>query len=198
MTIGIYSGSFNPVHKGHIALCSHLVKQGIVDQVWLIRSPLNPFKVDSANTLAPDADRAAMLKLAVRGRKGLHVSTIEDNLPKPNYTINTFHVLEQKYSQHEFHLIIGGDNWLAFDRWRAYDEFLTRYHLIVYPRPGYQIGEEEQLRLGKEAISNVRFVDAPLYDISSTEIRTDIASGRQPSMIYPGVYHYIVENHLYQ
>ena len=136
MTIGIYSGSFNPVHKGHVSLCSYLVKQGIVDQVWLIRSPLNPFKVDSASTLAPDDDREAMLKLAVRGRKGLHVSNIEDNLPKPNYSINTFHALERKYPQHQFHLIIGADNWLAFDRWRAYDDFLTRYHLIVYPRPG--------------------------------------------------------------
>ena len=198
MTIGIYSGSFNPVHKGHVSLCSYLVKQGIVDQVWLIRSPLNPFKVDTASTLAPDDDREAMLKLAVRGRKGLHVSNIEDNLPKPNYSINTFHALERKYPQHQFHLIIGADNWLAFDRWRAYDEFLTRYHLIVYPRPGYEMGEEEQLRLGEEAIRNVRFVDAPLFDISSTEIRTDIASGRKPAMIYPGVFAYIVKNNLYK
>ena len=97
MTIGIDSGSFNPVHTGHVALCDYLVRQGLVDQVWLIRSPLNPFKVESAQTLAPDADRAAMLRIAVRGHKGLRVSTIEDQLPKPNYSINTFHALEEQY-----------------------------------------------------------------------------------------------------
>ncbi len=198
MRIGIYSGSFNPVHKGHVSLCSHLVEQGIVDQVWLIPSPLNPFKADAAQTLAPDADRAAMLKLAVRGRRGLHVSTIEDHLPKPNYTIRTFHLLEERYPHHEFHLIIGADNWLAFDRWKAYDEFLTRYHLIVYPRPGYAMGEAEQLRLGKEAIRRVRFVEAPLYDISSTAIRADIARGHPNSMLYPSVWKYIVEKRLYK
>ncbi len=197
MTIGIYSGSFNPVHKGHVALCDYLVRQGLVDQVWLIRSPLNPFKVESAQTLAPDADRAAMLRIAVRGHKGLRVSTIEDQLPKPNYTINTFHALEEQFPEHEFHLIIGADNWLAFDRWRAFEEFLTRYHLIVYPRPGYEMGEEEKLRLGPEAIRNVRFVDAPLYDISSTEIREDIAAGREPAMLNPRVFAYILEKKLY-
>jgi len=198
MKIGIYSGSFNPVHKGHIALCDYLVKEGYVDQVWLIRSPLNPLKVDSAQTLAPDADRAAMLKIAVRGHKGLRVSTIEDDLPKPNYSINTFHTLEEKFPEHEFHLIIGADNWLVFDKWRAYDEFLTRYHLIVYPRPGYEMGEKEVLRLGSDAILNVRFVNAPLYDISSTEIRAAISEGRVPEMLNKRVYAYIVEKKLYK
>jgi len=198
MKIGVYSGSFNPVHVGHIALCDYLVRQGVVDQVWLIRSPLNPLKVSAAQTLAPDEDRARMLKIAVRGHKGLRVSTIEDDLPKPNYSINTFHALEAQFPQHEFHLIIGADNWLVFDKWRAYDEFLTRYHLIVYPRPGYEMGEEEKLRLGQEAIRNVRFVDAPLYDISSTEIRASIAEGRTPSMLNPRVLSYIEQHSLYQ
>jgi len=198
MKIGIYSGSFNPVHKGHIALCRYLVKEGLVDQVWLIRSPLNPLKVSSAQTLAPDDDREAMLRIAVRGYKGLRVSTIEDDLPKPNYTINTFHVLEQQYPDHEFHLIIGADNWLVFDKWRAYDEFLTRYHLIVYPRPGYEMGEEEKLQFGSDAILNVRFVNAPLYDISSTEIRAAIAEGKEPEMLNSRVFAYIKDKSLYK
>ncbi len=197
MKIGIYSGSFNPVHIGHIALCDYLVKQGIVDQVWLIRSPLNPLKVSKAQTLAPDEDRAAMLRIAVRGHKGLRVSTIEDNLPKPNYSINTFHALEKEHPEHEFHLIIGADNWLVFDKWRAYDEFLSRYHLIVYPRPCYEMGEEEKLRLGQDAIRNVRFVEAPLYDISSTEIRAAIAAGQVPEMLNKRVLAYIVDRSLY-
>ena len=209
MRIGIYSGSFNPVHLGHVALCDYLVAEDLVDEVWLIRSPLNPFKEASAQTLAPDADREAMLRLAVEGHRGLSICTIEDGLPRPNYSINTFHALEAQYPQHEFHLIIGADNWLAFDRWRAYDEFLQRYHLIVYPRPGYPMGEEERLRLGREATERVRFVDAPQYDVSSTELREALhqrlhgeqpatSTGDCPAMLDPRVYTYIINNNLYE
>lgn len=198
MRIGIYSGSFNPVHIGHVALCDYLVREGVVDEVWLIRSPLNPFKTGAANTLAPDSDREAMLRLAVEGHEGLEVCTIEDDLPRPNYTINTLHALEEQYPEHEFHLIVGADNWLAFDRWRAYDEILERYHLVVYPRPGYLLDEEAQLRLGLEALRNVRFVEAPMYDVSSTEIRAQIAAGECPEMIDARVYAYIIEKELYK
>lgn len=199
MRIGIYSGSFNPIHRGHVALCDYLVGEGLVDAVWLIRSPLNPFKEASAQTLAPDADREAMLRLAVQGHEGLEVCTIEDNLPRPNYSINTFHALEEQWPEHEFYLIIGADNWLAFDRWRAYDEFLTRYHLIVYPRPGYPLTAEEQLRLGPESIERVQFVDAPQYDVSSTEIRQAIANQPEcPALLDPHVYTYILQKSLYK
>lgn len=197
MRIGIYSGSFNPVHRGHIALCDYLVEQGVVDEVWLIRSPLNPLKVDAAQTLAPDADREAMLRLAIEGHEGLQVCTIEDELPRPNYSINTFHALEERWPEHEFHLIVGADNWLVFDRWRAYDELLTRYHLIVYPRPGYALTQEEKLRLGEEALQNVRFVEAPQYDVSSTEIREAIGQGTEPPLLDLRVYAYIKDKSLY-
>jgi len=170
----------------------------VVDEVWLIRSPLNPFKTGTANTLAPDADREAMLRLAVEEHEGLQVCTIEDGLPRPNYTINTLHALEEQYPEHEFHLIVGADNWLAFDRWRAYEEILTRYHLVVYPRPGYLLDEEAKLRLGQEMLAHVQFVDAPQYDVSSTEIRAAIASGDCPAMVDARVYAYIVEKGLYR
>jgi len=197
MRIGIYSGSFNPVHEGHIALCDYLIEQQVVDEVWLIRSPLNPLKVGAAQTLAPDADREEMLRLAVEGHDGLKVCTIEDNLPRPNYSINTFHALEEQWPEHEFHLIVGADNWLVFDRWRAYDELLTRYHLIVYPRPGYELGKEEILRLGIDALKNVRFVEAPQYDVSSTEIREAIQQGKEPKLLNRRVYAYIINKSLY-
>lgn len=196
--IGVYSGSFNPVHVGHVALCDFLVQQGFVDEVWLIRSPLNPLKVDAAQTLAPDDDRAEMLRLAIDGHPGLHLCTIEDQLSRPNYSITTFHELERQYPDLEFHLVIGADNWLVFDRWRAYDEFLTRYHLLVYPRPGYDLSTEEQLRYGEDAIRNVRFVDAPQCDISSTEIRQAIACGQQPALLDPRVFAYINAKQLYR
>lgn len=197
MRIGIYSGSFNPVHLGHIALCDYLVAQGVVDEVWLIRSPLNPLKANAAQILAPDADREAMLRLSIDGHERLQVCTIEDDLPRPNYSIQTFHALEERWPEHEFHLIVGADNWLVFDRWRAYTELLNRYHLIVYPRPGYELSQEEQLRLGEEALRNVRFVEAPQYDVSSTEIREAIGQGAEPPLLDGRVYAYIKDKSLY-
>lgn len=195
--IGIYSGSFNPVHVGHVALCDHLVREGVVDEVWLIRSPLNPLKVDAADTLASDQARAEMLSLAIEGHEGLRVSTIEDALPKPNYSITTFRTLAQAYPELEFHLIIGADNWLVFDRWKAYDELIRDFHLVVYPRPGYTMSQADRLRLGEEALRTVRFVDAPQFDISSTQIRHAIACGEKPQLIDERVYAYILDNKLY-
>lgn len=198
MRIGIYSGSFNPVHVGHIALCDYLVSEGVVDEVWLIRSPLNPLKVDAAHSLAPDDDRAEMLRLSIEGHQGLRVCTIEDELPRPNYSITTFHALDERYPGNEFCLVIGADNWLVFDKWRAFDEFLSRYHLIVYPRPGYPLGWDEKLRLGEDSIENALFVDdAPQCDISSTEIRRQIALGKKPALLDARVYEYIIIKGLY-
>ncbi len=197
MRIGIYSGSFNPVHQGHVALCDYLVSQGVVDEVWLIRSPLNPLKVASADSLASDHDRTEMLRLAIEGHEGLRVCTIEDDLPRPNYSITTFHALDEQYPRHEFHLIIGADNWMIFDRWRSYDEFLTRYHLVVYPRPGYPLSDDDRLRYGQEALGRVQFVEAPQFDISSTQIRQAIARHCQPELIDARVYAYILNNSLY-
>lgn len=193
MKVGIYSGSFNPVHVGHIALCDYLVKEEVVDEVWLIRSPLNPLK--AANTLAPDTDRQAMLEIAIERHKGLRTCCIEDTLPRPNYTVNTLKALQEQYPDEEFHLIIGTDNWLIFDRWRAYDEILQNYHLIVYPRPGYELTTSEELA---SYTDHVRFVDAPQFDISSTEIREAIAQGKEPEMIDPEVLSYIKNNTVYE
>lgn len=194
MKIGIYSGSFNPVHEGHIALCDYLVQEGVVDEVWLIRSPLNPLKANAANTLAPDEDRQKMLELAIEGHRGLKVCCIEDTLPKPNYTINTLQALQKLFPGEEFHLIVGMDNWLIFDRWRAYDTILNDFHLIVYPRPGYK---EETIEALQNLTSHVRIVDAPQYDISSTEIREAISKGEDTKLMNAKVLEYIKEKSLY-
>lgn len=195
MIIGIYSGSFNPIHLGHVALCDYMVAQGIVDEVWLIRSPLNPLKVGT--TLAPDSDRQAMLELAIAGHTGLRTCTIEDDLPRPNYTIQTLRALSEHYPDDEFHLIVGADNWLIFDRWRAWDTILEDYHLIVYPRPGSFL--PEQPVIAGRHFATVRFVEAPLYDLSSTEVREHIAQGECPDgMIDPKVWNYIQQSGLYR
>lgn len=184
LKIGIYSGSFNPVHTAHIALCDWLIEQRIVDEIWLIRTPHNPLKV--ASGLMPDADRQAMLDLAISGHKGLRSCTIEDSLPQPNYTIYTLRALAREYPDKEFHLIIGADNWLIFDKWRDYDVILRDYHVIVYPRPGYSLPETVP--------PTVMVVNAPVYDISSTEIREALASAdatKALTMLDAKVYEYL-------
>lgn len=198
--IGIYSGSFNPVHTAHIALCDWLIEEGVVDEVWLIRTPHNPMKESSE--LMPDDLRQKLLDIAVEGHRGLRTCTIEDKLPQPNYTLNTLRALTRENPGVEFHLIIGADNWLIFDKWREYDVILKEYHVIVYPRPGYEIGADAQegARAQEGAVAprggRVRFVDAPIHDISSTAIRKALASGDEEEamkMLDRKVYEYLRE-----
>lgn len=192
MRIGIYSGSFNPIHIGHISLVDYIVNQNIVDEIWLIRSPQNPLK--ATNTLLSDKDRASMLRLAIKGHKGLKINCIEDKLPKPNYTINTLRALQEKYSTKEFYLIIGADNWEIFEKWKEWDNILKEFHLIIYPRPGY-----DNPIIDPATYPTVQVVDAPLFDISSTEIRERIAQGVSISdLVSPKVEEYIQTNQLYK
>ena len=170
MRIGIYSGSFNPVHKGHIALADYLVEESVVDEVWLIRSPLNPLKQSSE--LMSNQVRAEMLALAIEGHRGLSVCNIEDELPLPNYTILTLKTLQKQYPQHEFYLVIGADNWLIFNQWKEWNVILNDFHVIVYPRPGYPLPNKPS------QYSTVLFVEAPQFDISSTQIRQRLQQGK--------------------
>lgn len=192
MRIGIYSGSFNPVHIGHIALADYIISQQIVDEIWLIRTPQNPLK--PSNFLLNDELRAQMLEIAVQGHKGLKVSTIEDSLPKPNYTINTLKTLSARYPEHSFYLIIGADNWNIFDKWRDYQTILDDYNLIVYPRPGYEL-----TTIDKQVYPNVQVINAPLYNISSTDIRDGIKEGKDVSdKLDTKVLEFIQNNNLYK
>ena len=191
MKIGIYSGSFNPVHIGHISLVEYIVNQGIVDCVWMIRSPQNPLK--QSNALLSDEHRLKMLELAIEDYDNLEVCSIEDNLPKPNYTINTLNALKRKYPEEEFSLIIGADNWQIFDKWKDWDIILKDFSLIVYPRPGYEIDFSKMAKY-----PTVTFVDAPLFDVSSTDIRNLIKEHRDFSEYVPiKVGNYIKEYNLY-
>lgn len=191
MRIGIYSGSFNPVHVGHISLVDFIIEQDTVDEIWLIRSPQNPLK--ASNSLLSDEHRARMLELAIQGHRGLKISTIEDNLPKPNYTINTLNELHRQFPEEEFYLIIGADNWEIFNKWKDWDKIIRDYHLIVYPRPGY-----EMPMVDNNQYPNVMVVNAPLFDVSSTEIR-DRRSRRKTirDLVPSEVEKYIKSNKLY-
>lgn len=189
-TIGILGGTFNPVHIGHIVLASFLVQWKYADRVWLVLSPLNPLK--QGCDILPDATRMEMLVNATRDIVGVEPCDIELSMPRPSYTINTLHKLAETYPDKDFKLIIGSDNWLIFDRWRDYDKILAEFCVLVYPRPGYEITEENMHK-------RMRQVHAPIIEISSTMIRQGIADGRDMRAFVPnGVYECITRNNLYK
>ncbi len=188
ITVGLYGGSFNPVHIGHMILASFLTRWGYVDKVWLNLSPQNPLK--NPAELLPDVKRLAMLDIAVNGAKDLDICDIELSMPRPSYTIRTLDVLSKRFPNLRFKLIIGSDNWAVFDKWRDADRILDEYGVIVYPRRGYPIDDTY--------VDGMEVVNAPMIEISSSFIRNAISRGRNVEYFLPaGVYKYIIENNLY-
>ena len=171
MRIGIYGGSFNPIHKGHTQLAASIVAQGLVDELWLLVSPLNPLKSGEVSNIAEYEHRLKMAELATEGIEGVNVSDFERHLPLPSYTINTLGELQKAYPEHEFVLVIGADNWEQFPRWYHADEIMEKYHILIYRRPGCEIDETS-------LPASVQVVDTPLYDVSSTQIRESVKKGR--------------------
>lgn len=188
--IALMGGSFNPVHIGHLMVADYIRQTVGIDEVLMCVSPLNPLK--SGNTdLASDTDRMAMLRIACDGRAGLIPCDIELSMPRPSYTIDTLRRLEELHHDAEISLIIGSDNWLLFDRWKASAEIIERHRIIVYPRPGYDIGPST-------LPANVTQSDAPTLDLSSTFLREKLADGIDMSIFMPpGVYNYIKTQKLY-
>ncbi len=170
---GIYGGSFNPIHKGHVQLAEALCQNGAVDEVWFLVSPRNPLK-QTAKDLLDESDRLALARLATAGHPRFHVSDFEFNLPRPSYTADTLAALRQAYPERQFVLIIGADNWHSFNRWRSPEEILRHHRILIYPRPDYPV-DTAMLPPG------VTLADTPLMDISSTQIRRSIARGEDAS-----------------
>ncbi len=167
--IGIFGGSFNPIHNGHIALAKAIRAQCGLDEVWLMVSPQNPLKRDQH--LLADHLRLKMARKALEGDEHIKVSDYEFHLPKPSYTWNTLQHLKADYPEHTFILLIGGDNWERFPLWYKSEEIASEYQIIIYPRRGSVIDVTK-------LPANVRTVDTPLLDISSTEIRERVRSGQ--------------------
>lgn len=189
MTVGVMGGSFDPVHIGHLMVASYLAQTAGLDSVWLSLSPANPLKAGSHP--ASDAHRMAMLRMAVDGSSLLRAIDTELTLPRPSYTLQLLETLHREHPGIKFKLIIGSDNWLVFDRWRAHDEIISRYGVIIYPRPGYDIAPPVH--------PNVTLVDAPTVSLSSTLVRDCISRGLDMSCFLPhGVYEYIKTNNLYE
>ena len=191
MRIGIYGGSFNPIHKGHTQLAASIVAQRLVDELWLMVSPLNPLKSGEVSDIAEYEHRLRMAELATQRIDGVKVSDFERSLPLPSYTITTLGELQKAYPEHEFALVIGADNWEQFPRWYHADEIIERYQILIYRRPGCEFDETS-------LPASVKVVDTPLFDVSSTEIRTSIAEGKPlTKWVDRKVLSYIKRHHLY-
>ena len=170
MKIGIFGGSFNPIHSGHAIIAHHIITSGAVDRLWLMVSPVNPLKVDNERQV-DDTDRLRMVEMVTRPLENVETSAFEFTMPKPSYTIDTLNALQAKFPNDEFYLVTGADNWVIFDRWRNSEEILAKYHLLVYPRLGYEVVIPEGLR------DRVTLVDAPIIELSSTAVRERLAKG---------------------
>jgi len=182
--IGIYGGSFNPVHFGHVGLAKWVIEHTDLDELWLLVSPNNPLK--PAGILAPEQERLAGVREAIKDIPHVKASDFEFSLPRPSYTANTLRELQKVYPEHEFTLVIGEDNLAIFDRWREYEYILANFRIFVYPRnlsgkAGLSAERSvfcQRSGLTASAVKELVFLkDAPTFDISSTAIRR--SQGRQ-------------------
>lgn len=190
MKIGLFFGSFNPIHIGHLIIANTIVNQIDVDQVWFVVSPLNPFK--SSRSLLHEFDRMDMVERAIEDNFSLRASDVEFNMPKPSFTIDTLTYLSSKFPNHQFRLIIGEDNLKSFHKWKNYETILEYYGLDVYPRPN----AVSNIKIKNHP--NVRMVQAPLLDISATYIRDAIKSGKSIKyIVHEKVEQYIADKKLY-
>ncbi|MBQ1746519.1 MAG: nicotinate-nucleotide adenylyltransferase, partial [Muribaculaceae bacterium] len=192
MKIGIFGGSFNPIHSGHAIIAHHIISSGAVDRLWLMVSPVNPLKVGLEQQVA-DTDRLRMVEMVTRPLENVETSAFEFTMPKPSYTIDTLNALQAKFPDDEFYLVTGADNWVIFERWRNSEEILAKYHLLVYPRLGYDVVIPEELR------DRVTLVDAPIIELSSTAVRERLAQGLSARYYVPDeVLSYIERKGLYR
>lgn len=190
MKVGLFFGTYNPVHIGHTVIATYMAEFTDLEEVWLVVSPQNPLKQNAI--LLHDYHRLALVRAAAGNHRKLKVSNVEFSLPKPSYTIDTLTHLSQKYRDHQFVLIIGSDNLQLFHQWRDYERILDQYSVYVYPRHGFNGGS-------LAAHPKVKITDAPIMEISSTFIRNGIRDKKDVSSMLPdAVWKYIEEMHFYE
>ena len=175
MNIGLFFGSFNPVHVGHLIIANHILNKEIIDRLWFVVSPQNPLK--EKKTLLKDYDRLYLVKIATEDDQRIKVSDIEFHLPQPSYTIDTLTYLTEKYPNEKFSIIMGSDSFQNLDRWKNFQTLIKQYEIIVYRRTGFDVSNDLNAK--------IRILDAPFLDISATEIRRLIIEGKSIRYMVP-------------
>ena len=190
MKIGLFFGTFNPFHTGHLIIANYMVEFSDLDEIWFVITPLSPFKKKSS--LLSNHHRLSLVNIAVEDYPKLKSSTVEFKMPQPSYTIDTLAYLSEKYPDRNFVLIGGTDILPSFHKWKNYQILLDNYSLYIYNRPAYDPGEYQNH-------PNIRFFQAPLLEISASFIRDSIRKGRDIRYMLPQkVYEYIIEMHFYE
>ncbi len=197
--IGLYFGTFNPIHVGHLIIGNYMAEYTALDQVWYVVSPQNPLK--KRHNLLEDYHRLSMVKEGIEGNPLLSVTDIEFQLPKPSYTVNTLVALEEKYPDHRFALIMGEDNLRTLHKWRNFEQIIEKHRIYVYPRA---LTEEEQERISRKhnrflSHHQIRLINAPIMKISSSLIRKAIEEGKDVQyLLTPPVHKYLKEMNFYK
>ena len=200
-SVGLYFGTFNPIHVGHLIIANHLADHTSLDEVWLVVSPQNPLKEKIG--LLPDYHRLALIKTAIEDNTKVRVSNVEFKLPKPSYTVNTLAHLKEEFPDYEFALIMGEDNLRSLHKWKNYQSILDNHKVYVYPR-ALTIQEKEDLKLHRTQTlltnhPNIIKVDAPVMKLSSSFIRKSIKEGHDVRyLLTEPVYQYVKEMHFYE
>lgn len=190
MHIGLYFGSFNPVHNGHMVIAGYMAEFAGLDQVWMVVTPHNPLK--PLGSLLADHHRLRLVETAIGDYRRLRVSRIEFDLPKPSYTVVTLAHLQEQHPEHRFSLIMGSDSLQSLSRWKDYAVILEHHGILVYPRPGHDGGEFRNH-------PSIRMIDAPLMEISASFIRNAIRDGKDVRYMLPeSVMQYIDEMNFYK
>lgn len=190
MKIGLFFGSFNPIHTGHLIIANHIVENTELNELWFVVSPHSPFK--EKKTLASDYDRLHLVNISIENNPNLRSSNIEFTLPKPSYTVDTLIFLREKFPMHEFTLIMGGDNLKSLHKWKNAAFLAKEYPIIVYKRPG------EPVTLPPLEDLKVSFAEGPLLNISASFIRKQIKAKRSIKYLVPDpVFDYLQNNPIY-
>ena len=168
MKIGLFFGSFNPIHTGHLIIANHMLNEAKVDKIWFVVSPINPFKINTE--LLDERARLFLVKTAIQDDERIEASDVEFQLSRPSFTINTLLFLKKNHPDHEFSIIMGSDNFSDLDKWKDYEDIITNYKILVYLRTGFEA--KNKLNAGVEVLN------VPILNISSTQIRRLIEEGK--------------------